>query len=124
MRYALPTFMVRQSLAPAYGDPTVLTDELVTRYRDLMLAPGVRDAMITRMEQVMLEDPEPKLRRILAPTLLLWGEKDAMIPVTNAADYLRALPDAKLATFPDLGHVPHEEAPDRTLATVRQFLAE
>ena len=30
------------SLAPAYGDPTVLTDELVTRYRDLMLAPGVR----------------------------------------------------------------------------------
>jgi pimeloyl-ACP methyl ester carboxylesterase len=123
MRYALPTFMVRQSLAPAYGDPTVLTDELVTRYRDLMLAPGVRDAMITRMEQVMLEDPEPKLRRILAPTLLFWGEKDAMIPVTNAADYLRALPDAKLATFPDLGHVPHEEAPDRTLATVRQFLA-
>jgi pimeloyl-ACP methyl ester carboxylesterase len=123
MRYALPTFMVRQSLAPAYGDPTVLTDELVTRYRDLMLAPGVRDAMIARMEQVMLEDPEPLLRGIRAPTLLLWGGKDAMIPVANAADYLRNLPHAKLVTFPDLGHVPQEEAPDRTLAVVRQFLA-
>ena len=36
-----------------------------------------------------------------------------MIPVANAADYLRALPDARLATLPGLGHVPHEEAPDR-----------
>ncbi|MFL5334045.1 MAG: alpha/beta fold hydrolase [Geminicoccaceae bacterium] len=123
MRYALPAFMVRQSLAPAYGDPTVLTEELAVRYRDLMLAPGVRDAMIARLEQVMLEDPEPLLRQIRAPTLLLWGEKDAMIPVTNAADYLRDLPDAKLVTFPDLGHVPQEEAPERTLAVVRQFLA-
>ena len=31
----------------------------------------------------MLEDPVPSLRRIEAPTLLLWGERDAMIPFTN-----------------------------------------
>jgi pimeloyl-ACP methyl ester carboxylesterase/cbb3-type cytochrome oxidase subunit 3 len=124
MRYALPVFMVRQSLAPAYGDPAALTDELVTRYRDLMLAPGVRGAMIARMEQVMLEDPVPMLQRIRAPTLLLWGEKDAMIPVANAADYLKALPDARLVTFPKLGHVPQEEAPDEVSAEVRKFLAE
>jgi pimeloyl-ACP methyl ester carboxylesterase len=124
MRHALPVFMVRQSLAPAYGDPAVLTDELVARYHDLMLAPGVRGAMIARMEQVMLEDPVPMLRRIRAPTLLLWGEKDAMIPVANAADYLREMPDARLATFPGLGHVPQEEAPDLTSAEIRRFLAE
>ena len=123
MRYALPTFMVRQSLAPAYGDPTALSDERVTRYRDLMLAPGVRGAMIARMEQVVLEDPEPLLRRITAPTLLIWGEKDAMIPVSNAADYLRDLPDARLVTFPSLGHVPQEEAPEESIEPVRQFLA-
>jgi pimeloyl-ACP methyl ester carboxylesterase len=124
MRYALPIFMVRQSLAPAYGNPAALTDELVTRYRDLMLAPGVRGAMIARMEQVMLADPVPMLRQIRAPTLLLWGEKDGMIPVTNAADYLKALPDARLVTFPKLGHVPQEEAPDQVSAEVRKFLAE
>jgi pimeloyl-ACP methyl ester carboxylesterase len=66
----------------------------------------------------------PTLRRIRAPTLLLWGEKDAMIPVTNAADYLKALPDARLVTFPKLGHVPQEEAPDQVSAEVRKFLAE
>jgi pimeloyl-ACP methyl ester carboxylesterase len=124
MRYALPAFMVRQSLAPAYGDPAMLTDELVARYHELMLAPGVRGAMIARMEQVMLEVPVPMLRRIQAPTLLLWGEKDAMIPVANAADYLREMSDARLATFPGLGHVPQEEAPDLTSAEIRRFLAE
>lgn len=123
MRHALPTAMVRASLAPAYGDPAALTDALVTRYRDLMLAPGVRDAMIARMGQVVLERPEPLLRQVRAPTLLLWGERDAMIPATNAADYLKELPDGRLVTLPGLGHVPHEEAPGVSLAPVRAFLA-
>lgn len=123
MRYALPTAMVRQSLAPAYGDPSVLTDAVVTRYRDLMLAPGIRDAMIARMGQVMLEDPRSLLRQVRAPTLLLWGEKDAMIPLANAADYLKALPDGRLVSLPGLGHVPQEEAPARSLEPVGQFLA-
>ena len=123
MRYALPQAMLRSSLVPAYGDPTTLTDALATRYYELMLAPGVRDAMIARMEQVRLEDPEPQLRRIQAPTLLLWGEKDGMIPVGNAQDYLRDLPNAKLKILPGLGHVPHEEAPGVALAPVLAFLS-
>lgn len=104
-------------------DPNVLTDALVTRYRDLMLAPGTRDPMIARIEQVMLEDPEPLLRGIQAPTPLLWGKKDAMIPITNAADYLRNLPHATLVAMPGLGHVPQEEAPAVSLAPVQAFLA-
>jgi len=121
--YTLPRALLRMSLAPAYGDPKALTDATVTRYRDLMLAPGVRRAILARTEQVMLEDPVPSLRRIQAPTLLLWGEKDAMIPVTNAADYVRAMPHATLVSFPGLGHVPFEEAPAVSLEPVRPFLA-
>ena len=121
--YTLPRALLRMSLAPAYGDPGKLTPATVTRYRDMMLAPGVRRAIIARTEQVMLADPVPTLRRIEAPTLLLWGEKDAMIPVRNAADYLRAMPHATLVTLPGLGHVPFEEAPEASLAPVRAFLA-
>ena len=121
--YVLPPAMVRMNLAPAYADKAALTDELVARYRDLMLAPGVRRAMIARMEQVRLEHPEPLLRRIEAPTLLVWGERDAMIPFANAADYLRALRHGSVVSFPDLGHVPQEEAPERSLIPVQAFLA-
>lgn len=120
--YVMPRAMLRSSLVPAYGNPKHLTDAVVTRYRDLMLAPGVRTAMLVRMQQVMLQDPVPLLRRIRAPTLLLWGDRDGMIPVGNAQDYLEAMPNATLVTLPGLGHVPFEEAPDRSLAPVLEFL--
>lgn len=123
MRSVLPTVLVRMSLAPAYGDPARLTPALVARYRDLMLAPGVRDAMLARMAQAVPENPEPLLRRIQAPTLVVWGEKDAMIPFSNAQDYLRAVPHAQLVSLPALGHVPFEEAPAQSLEPVRRFLS-
>lgn len=123
LRYALPKPLLRMNLAAAYGEPGRLTDAVVTRYHDLVLAPGVRDAMIARMEQGEPVDPEPLLRRIKAPTLLLWGESDRMIPVGNAEDYRRNLPTSTLVALPGLGHVPHEEAPVVSLEPVRSFLA-
>ncbi len=120
--YVLPAAMLRASLVPAYADKAMLTDALVTRYRDMMLAPGVRPDIIARMEQYVPENPEALLRRITAPTLLIWGEKDGMIPFANAQDYLRAIPRSRLVSFPDLGHIPQEEAPARSLAPVRAFL--
>jgi pimeloyl-ACP methyl ester carboxylesterase len=124
MRYTLPRALVRMNLVPAFGDKAALTDDLVTRYYDLMLAPGARDAMISRMQQTILRDPVPLLQRIQAPTLLLWGERDGLIPITNAADYLKAMPNARLVRLPGIGHVPQEEAPQASLAPVRAFLSE
>ena len=125
MTVALPKAVLRMSLAPAYAQPdAVMTDALVTRYHDLMLAPGVRPAINARMEQLNLLPPAPLLRSIRAPTLLLWGEQDQMIPMANAQDYLKALPDARLVTLPGVGHVPQEEAVAAGLVAVRDFLAE
>jgi pimeloyl-ACP methyl ester carboxylesterase len=121
--YTLPKFLLRQNLAVAYADPKRLTDATLTRYRDLMLAPGDRTAMLDRMAQVMLENPAPILRTIRAPTLILWGEQDKMIPFSNAADYVRDIPHARLVALPGLGHVPFEEAPDQSLPPMSAFLA-
>lgn len=122
--YFLPTAMLRANLAPSYADPARLTDGTVVRYRDMLLAPGVRHAILARTGQVVLEDPVPLLGHLKAPTLVLWGEKDGMIPFSNAADYLAAIPNATLVSLPDLGHVPHEEAPAVSLSPVRAFLAD
>ncbi len=120
--YVLPGPLLRASLKPAYADPAVLTEPLFVRYRDMMRAPGVRQAIVDRMAQDVRVDPVPLLGRITAPTLLLWGEQDGMIPVSNAEDYLRALPNARLQRLPGVGHVPQEEAP-ATVAVVQGFLA-
>lgn len=122
--YVLPTPLLRATLAPAYADASVMTDDLVAQYRDMMLAPGIRRAIVARLPQTVLARPEPLLRRIEAPTLLLWGEKDAMVPFTNAADYLREMPGARLVAFADLGHLPHEERPGRSVEALRTFLAQ
>ena len=123
MLYVLPKFLIRMSLKPAYGDPSALSPATVTRYHDLMLGPGGRRALLARMKQATLTDPGPFLHRIQAPVLLMWGERDGMIPVANARDYLQALPRARLVTFPDLGHVPQEEAPARSVGALRGFLS-
>lgn len=123
MRVALPKWMLRMNLAPAYGDASRLTDANLARYHDLLRAPGVRPATLARMGQTVLEPPEPWLAKIVAPTLLLWGEQDALIPIANAQDYLSAIPNAILVSLPGLGHVPFEELPAASLLPVAEFLS-
>jgi pimeloyl-ACP methyl ester carboxylesterase len=122
--YTLPPFMVRGGMAPAYADPAAMTDALVERYHAMMIAPGVRRAILDRMGQHILVPPEPLLARIQAPTLLLWGAQDRMVPVTNAEDYLRVLPNARRVVLEATGHVPMEEVPAEVVRVLREFLAE
>ena len=46
-----------------------------------------------------------------------------MIPLANADDYVKALPDRKLVVLLGLGHLPQEEAPKTSLVPVEEFLA-
>jgi pimeloyl-ACP methyl ester carboxylesterase len=122
MRHVLPKAVLRMNLAPAYADPAFLTDALTTRYHDLMLAPGGRDAMFKRLQQTVLTDPRPLLATIAAPTLLVWGEADAMIPVAHAQDYLGAVQGSRLVSLPGVGHLPQEEAAAASIKAVSDFL--
>lgn len=123
MRAVLPRFLVKINLDQSYSDPARLEPHVVARYYDLLRAPGTRLALIHRMEQTILTDPLPRLRALEAPVLLLWGEDDRLIPVSNAQDYLTALPDAQLIVLPQVGHLPQEEAPQDSLVPVEAFLS-
>jgi pimeloyl-ACP methyl ester carboxylesterase len=107
---------------PARVDRLVLMapDGFASPGRDYGTTPSV--PILDRMAQGALVDPLPLLRRIEAPVLLLWGEADAMVPVTNAADYSAVLRDSRVVTLPGIGHVPMEEAPARSLEPLRDFL--
>lgn len=123
MRWVMPRFLVRMNLLPAYADPAALSDALLTRYWELLRAPGVRAALLARLAGLRLPRPEPLLAQLRQPTLLLWGEQDRLIPVSHAEDYLRVMKDASLIRLPALGHVPQEEAPALSLPPVQAFLA-
>jgi len=124
MKYSLPQWALRMGgVAPAFADDSHLTPSMMQRYHDMMLAPGVRTALLERMRQTRNSDPLARLQSIQVPVLLLWGAKDAFIPVSNAQDYLKAMPQAKLVTLPGVGHVLHEEAPQASVQVVRDFLS-
>ena len=52
------------------------------------------------------------------PVLLVWGDKDPMVPVTHAARAAEALPHAQLSIVPKSGHMPHRSAPESLAAAV------
>lgn len=124
MRFSLPKAALRPNLVASYGDPKRLSEATVTRYHDLMLAPGSRTALLARLQQTVLEDPALHLPKIKAAVLLMWGEKDRLIPFSNAADYAKLLADSQLISFPELGHVPMEEDPEGSIGPLRSFLTE
>ncbi len=122
IQFVLPKFLVKKSLEPAFFNPRLITDELLDRYYDLLRAPQVRQAILARMRQTINSDPVNRLQKITAPTLLLWGEGDQMIPSRNSEDYLRVMRNAKVIKFPKASHLLHEETPKLALPSVLDFI--
>jgi pimeloyl-ACP methyl ester carboxylesterase len=122
IKYVLPKYLVRKSIEPAFAEADALNDALVNRYFDMLRAPGVRGAILNRSNQTIYTDPVPRLKAIKAPTLLIWGEQDQMIPSTNAQSYANVLSNSTTVIVPKLGHLLQEEQPEKGLAAVIQFL--
>ena len=117
-----PRSVIEKSVRNVYGNPDLVTEELVDRYYDLTLRPGNRKAFVTRMQRGGYEDQSDKIKTLTQPTLIIWGEKDLLIPVENARKFASELPNNKLVVYPDLGHVPMEENPGETVKAVKEFL--
>ena len=122
MKFSLPKYFVRKSIEPAFVDVNELDDQLVNRYHDMLRAPGVRAAILARANQTIYTDPVPRLKKIKAPTLLIWGEEDKMIPSSNATSYAGVLENSETVLIPKLGHLLHEEHAEIGLAKVTEFL--
>jgi pimeloyl-ACP methyl ester carboxylesterase len=58
------------------------------------------------------------------PLLIVWGERDPIIPVAHAEEAHRALPGSHLEVFADVGHMPQMEEPGRFVAVLERFVAE
>ena len=123
MKYCLPEYFIRPFLEAAFFDPQWMTPSLVLRYHDMLRAPGVRGAILDRADQTVYTDPVARLKNIKAPTLLLWGANDAMIPSSNAISYSSVLRQSQTVVLPKLGHLIQEEQPELGLVHVDAFLS-
>jgi pimeloyl-ACP methyl ester carboxylesterase len=113
--------MAENALRAAYVDPTLVTPALVDRYVELSRAPGHRDILLSTQGGEK-GATAATLAQIRVPTLVMHGEKDALIPVASGRAMAAAIPGARLITYPGIGHVPMEQIPDRSAADLRAFL--
>ena len=56
------------------------------------------------------------------PALLIWGAQDKIVPLSQGVRMNGAIFNSRLVAYPELGHLPMEEAPAKTAADVRSFL--
>jgi pimeloyl-ACP methyl ester carboxylesterase len=62
------------------------------------------------------------LHRITVPTLLVWGDKDGLVPVRFGEAYRALIPGSRLVVLENAGHAPFDEQKDAFLAAFRQFI--
>lgn len=65
-----------------------------------------------------------RIHRVTAPTLLVWGQDDRLVPRVYAGEFARRLPRTRIEIVKDAGHAPHLERPETVARLVQGFLNE
>jgi pimeloyl-ACP methyl ester carboxylesterase len=79
--------------------------------------------IMLQMQAVMGHDTSARLASIEAPTLVVHGTEDRMLPVVNGELIARLVPDARLELLDGVGHMFWWEEPERSAALVRSHVA-
>jgi pimeloyl-ACP methyl ester carboxylesterase len=103
-------------LLPADGQPPGV-DFIVRQYEEM--------AATARLLWRRSYDPrlERRLHHVTAPTLVLWGAGDRLLPPAHGEKLAGLLPDARFHVIEGAGHVPPLETPGAFVAAVRDFAA-
>jgi pimeloyl-ACP methyl ester carboxylesterase len=127
-----PEKLVELSLALVCADPSRVDPKVVeahvqlTRERGHLGAQNSR-AFLQASRSIALRMADPRfwarVKRITAPTLVMHGSLDRVIPLAAARELVRRRPDWTLSVLEGVGHVPMMETPDLFLSVLFEWLA-
>ena len=103
-------------------NPAATSDDLEAYYVALS-SPASRSALLATLRDV--QDSRTIIadcRRVRAPTLLLWGRNDRLVPVEHGRYLSREMPNAGLEILTS-AHAPHEESPEETARVLLDFFS-
>jgi pimeloyl-ACP methyl ester carboxylesterase len=128
-----PETLVQQALAFASADPSRVDPSVVeahvqlTRERAHLGLQNSR-AFVQASRSIALRMADPRfwtrVKRVKAPTLVIHGSLDSIIPLAAARELVRRRPDWTLRVLEGVGHVPMMETPDLFLSVVLEWLAD
>jgi len=100
------------------ADARALTPEAV---EGLLGASALHTDVVSASRALVRDDPRLDLERVACPCLVLWGARDAQVPIADAFEYARRL-RAPLRTIADCGHLLIAERPEACAAAIGEFL--
>lgn len=121
--------VTRASLRAIVHDPRAITPELEEEVFRLVQEPTVGRAFQSLQQHEVLPNGVrtvflDRLAELKMPVLLVHGAHDTLVPLKDAEEAARRLPQGRLEVFPDSAHWPPREEPERFAQTVLAFLAE
>ena len=122
--YITPRIMVSQVAKQMVYDQTIMTDELIDQFHDIILLEGSREAMgyvIVNTDKNIVADPK-LLQEINVPTTILHGEEDNVIDVKYNKHFLENIPDINLISYSKVGHMPPMEIPEVLANDIKKFI--
>lgn len=122
MKHITPRSLVEKSFRQSVSNEAIVTDEAVDRYWEMLRYPGNRAATIARFGQTRQPFTEEQMAGLTMPSLIIWGDEDALIPLAAGEWLDRHLPNSQLVIFANIGHLPMEETPDDSANAVTAWL--
>jgi len=116
-----PKSIIEKSMLDVYKNDQLVTEKLIDRYFELSLREGNRTAFVKRMSQLNEKLVVSDLKNITVPVLIQWGKDDRWIPLANAFEFQKLIPNAEIKMY-ESGHVPMEENPMETVKDYMIFL--
>jgi pimeloyl-ACP methyl ester carboxylesterase len=123
MRSITPRSLIEKSLRQSVTNKAVVTDAAVDRYWELLRYPGNRQATATRFGTAQTPFTAAQLSGMKVPTLIIWGQRDPLIPLSSGRWLASHIPGARIEVLPGIGHIPMEEAPDASAGMLEAWLA-
>ncbi len=115
--------LINAGLKTDVYDKSLITPTLVDRWAAFQRAPGHRTILMSLNPAALGGADAASLGRIKVPTLILWGASDPLLEPASAGKFAAAIPQAKVITYPQVGHLPQIEIPARSATDVARFLA-
>ena len=112
VRASITRKTVENGLKSVYHNPAFVTPELVEIYYRPITIEGAAEALASMATPPPPPRPVPPLDTLKLPTLVAWGEHDAVVPRASFESYARSIPGARSFVLSESGHVPHEEQAD------------
>lgn len=124
-KIVLPPRIVRALVKIVFYNPVPFTSRNVERLLAIQREPDWPQRVVcfvravTGVAKCRVRD---RLQEFHTPTLIIWGEKDRVLPVRHGRMLQAGILDSRIVVFPKTGHVPMIEKPEEFCRVVEEFL--